>query len=248
MVGGGFLACFETSSASAEFGCNIYEDTDFKRRISDPVVALDFFDGADKLLDSMSFDPSHPRWTWRLGFEKSLPAVITVHADNGLVRAKIPVRSIVPVQLLLASELFNEQLKLRSLDSGLCLTGNPDWSVTDLGGGDLQYTQFSLTFADCAQARSFKWSPWSESDTQGYRLHTEGPSEHPDLCKPEFFDQQLCDRTCLDLAEFGEGPQTELFGCTILQNSDKAQRISIKAEAGGRLSMQVNARWLGSDG
>lgn len=243
MIGGGFLACF--ASQPDEVGCNLYEDEKYKNR-----MAVDTTMVLESLSDSVSqvvFDPTHPSWTWRFLFKESPASKLELKALVGSqeIELSVPIQYILPGSLLLAGELLGVEIKLRDKKSGLCLSGNSNWSIVESPGTPTEYQKFVMQLEDCQNAIEFQWAQWSTDEKDRFRLHALGPEIHPDSCDPDFFVQGLCQRACLDLAEFGVGPQVELFGCTYFENTEKAQRITLKLKEEGSFSLEVNELPIG---
>lgn len=248
MVGGGFLACFIDESAASSageqdglpIGCGLYAGNDYRQRLDAQLVdiveaELVLADSERQAVDFVKQD-NHPRWSWLSNLPRGQETYdLVLSINDQLNRSKIPKLTIrvgdsLPPAIIESSLVADAEFKLRLSGTDLCISGNPIWSFD---GGEAVTDAMNLQ--SCDTALSFRFSPW----LGGYRIHTFNPN--PFSCNADDYHQDFCGRSCLDLADFGEGEDLQLFGCTF---SEAAQLASFSVVADRSAYLTFNNRFL----
>lgn len=251
MVGGTFLSCsidysaLEPNNLSENMqalGCSVFLDEELGERQLDPefnIAAARFASNpeAESAVDFVR-QPDHPRWTWITQIPESEEVsnmVLTIESPDGREqKVEVDISDVIPPSMIGLGLVPDSEFKLRMPGTDLCIHGDPMWS-----GTTGNFTAHTLTLAPCEQALSFQISPWLE----GYRVHTEYPSTF--TCEEEFYDQELCERVCIDLNSFGNGDDFELFACTFSQEAqmllfEPGESLSVKFSANNRNMTLIN--------
>ncbi|MFW7380848.1 MAG: hypothetical protein ACOH5I_18680 [Oligoflexus sp.] len=248
MVGGGFLACFIDESAvntdgeqdGLPIGCSLYAGNDYRQRLNAQLVdiieaELVLANSERQSVDFVKAD-NHPRWSWRSNLPRGqenydlVLAIIDQQNRGKLPKLTIRVRDSLPPAIIENSLVPEAEYKFRLSGTDLCISGNPVWSFSD---GSAETDEMNLQ--TCESALSFRLSPWLD----GYRIHTFNPA--PFACEAGNYHQDFCGRSCLDLEDFGQGEDLQLFGCTF---SEPAQLARFSVVNDRSVYLTFNNRFL----
>jgi len=259
MIDGSFLVCFRDRNLDnrdpaekglAHLGCALYRDQSARERSSlsadaieiQKAVVLDKKETETPL--SLVRSPNSARWQWVGSYLEQAPALqlrLTFATSQQTSReAILPLYDRLPISLFsLTGEKELGPLQIRIAKTSNCLTGDPTWAYN---AETKVSTSSPLKIVDCSQARAFMATRFQE----GWSLHTANPNPPPaSECVAIYgMNTSLCQRSCIDRADYGKTERLHLWGCT---TSVEAQSTKLTAQE-SRILFQLNGGWFGLTG
>ncbi len=253
MVDGSYLVCFRdrnqdinqpSEGIQAHLGCAFFKDKAGHERAptnSDaPSIekAIGIAASAREIPILMKKQVSPQRWQWIGTFQESesIESIrINVSGPQVAQRsAVLPIYDKIPGGIFLTpTETSVGPFLIRLTGSKQCLSGDPTWSYNASTGVS---SSSPLSIVDCSVARSFQASAFQK----GWAVHTANPNPSPaSECLAQYgMNTSLCNRSCLDRADFGRSTSLQLWGCTTsveaqsVMFSSKNQSLSVSLNGG----------------
>lgn len=256
LVGGAYLSCsIDRQITSQELGgsltandlplgCSLFQGEKLGMRIADAGYTIQkaalITPNERRELTIVKAAPAHRRWSWlskiQVG-EGSRELRVDVESNAILTKnLKIILRESIPGSLVVGTDLSQGSYSLFAEEKGECLRASPNWN---LPAGASETVAEAAHLGACDTAPRFKWLAWMG----GYRIH-QFNDKRIVACLANTYDQALCDRSCLDLKNFGTGNRFEMNGCTFSVEAQAAM-ISLSPVQAGGMRLRFNNRTMG---